>query len=203
MPDAPKLYLARAGCNEEDEDLALENDLAIIDFRDIPSLEGAKDYDAVVQHVEDALPDQEKPWENLTRLVNSVLEIEGWVTRVSPPGPGGGVEILAGRGALGLDGLRLCVQVKSQQSPADVTVYRILRGTLQPLGAEQGLLVCLGGFNRTVQHEPRQSQFTARLWDSSPLVEAINWNYGRLPAEFQAELPLKQVGVMVAEDRGE
>ena len=41
MKVVPKLYLARAGRNGEDEDLALENNLAIIDFRDIPSLEGA------------------------------------------------------------------------------------------------------------------------------------------------------------------
>ena len=86
----------------------------------------------------------------LTRLVDAVLQVEGWVTKVSPPGPDGGVDILAGRGSLGLDGPRLCVQVKSQQSPADVTVYRTLRGTMQTFNAEQGLLVCWGGFIREV-----------------------------------------------------
>ena len=39
-----------------------------------------------------------------------------------------------------------------------------------------------------------------RLWDSSDLVRAIYQNYDRLPAEIQAELPLKQVWVMVTED---
>jgi len=66
----------------------------------------------------------------------------------------GGADILAGRGSLGLDGPRLCVQVKSQQDqPADVTVYRALKETMQTFGAEQGLLVCAGGFNRTVLRE--------------------------------------------------
>ena len=60
MKDAPKVYLARAGRNGEDEDYALDNNLAIIGFRDVPSLEGARDYDAVVQLVKDALPG-EKP----------------------------------------------------------------------------------------------------------------------------------------------
>ena len=49
---------------------------------------------------------------------------EGWVTKFSPPGADGGVDILAGRGSLGLEAPRLCVQVKSQPSPADVTIYR-------------------------------------------------------------------------------
>ena len=350
MADAPKLYLARAGRNGEDEDLAIENNLAIIDFRDVPSLEGANDYDAVAGLVNEALPDYKPrargnfagqlwafsvsmengdlvvlprkltsqvaigrvtgPYEyrevnaerrhtrpvqwlktdipraiferdllysfgafmtvcqisrndaarrvasvlggkpdpgpsaptgpqtkttpatqeqaevvpdlvqmardqivariqsrflghDLTRLVDAVLRVEGWVTKVSPPGPDGGVDILAGRGTLGLDGPRLCVQVKSQQSPADVTVYRTLQGTMQTFSAEQGLLVCWGGFTRAVEQEARQSHFTVRLWDSSDLVTAILRNYDRLPAEIQAELPLMQIWVMVVEDQEE
>ena len=38
MKEAPKVYLARAGKNGEDEDYALENNLAIIGFQNIPSL---------------------------------------------------------------------------------------------------------------------------------------------------------------------
>ena len=60
MNDVPKVYLARAGGNGEDEDLALENNLAIIDFRSIPSLAGLTDYDAVARHVSEAMPD-DKP----------------------------------------------------------------------------------------------------------------------------------------------
>ena len=60
----------------------------------------------------------------MSQLVDAVLRANGWTTKVSPPGPDGGVDILAGRGTLGLDQPRLCVQVKSQDSPADVTMYR-------------------------------------------------------------------------------
>ena len=52
MKEAPKVYLARAGRNGEDEDCALENNLAIIGFKNVLSLEGAKDYNAVVQLVQ-------------------------------------------------------------------------------------------------------------------------------------------------------
>ena len=56
--EAPKLYLVRAGRNGEDEDLVLENSLAIIGFREIePPLDGLQDYDAVVKCVNDAFPD--------------------------------------------------------------------------------------------------------------------------------------------------
>ena len=139
----------------------------------------------------------------LTHLVNAVLQVDGWVTRVSPPGPDGGVDILAGRGSLGLDSPRLCVQVKSQNSPADVTVYRTLQGTMQSFKAEQGLLVCWGGYNKVVLQESKQSHFMVRLWDSSDLVEAIYRNYNSLPPEIQAELPLKRVWMLVAEDLAE
>ena len=119
---------------------------------------------------------------------------------MSPPGPDGGVDILAGRGSLGLDEPRLCVQVKSQEHPADVIVYRTLQGSMQTFGANQGLLMCWGGFTRSVLSESRQAHFSIRLWDSSDLLGAIYRNYQRLPAEIQAELPLKQVWVLVSEE---
>ena len=136
----------------------------------------------------------------LADLVNAVLLADGWVTKPSPPGADGGVDVLAGRGSLGLDQPRLCVQVKSQNSPADVTVYRTLQGTMQTFKAEQGLLVCWGGFNRVVQAEARTGHFSVRLWDSSDLVKAIYRTYERLPAEVQAELPLERTWMLVAEE---
>ena len=139
----------------------------------------------------------------LAELVDAVLQADGWVTRNSAPGADGGVDILVGRGSLGLDAPRLCVQVKSQNSPADVTVYRTLQGAMQTFKAEQGLLVCWGGFNRAVLAESRQSHFVVRLWDSGDLVGAIYRNYEHLPAEIQAELPLKRVWMLVAEEPAE
>ena len=135
----------------------------------------------------------------LAYLVNAALRADGWVTKLSPPGPDGGVDVLAGRGSLGLDEPRLCVQVKSQNSPADVTIYRTLQGTMQTFQAQQGLLVCWGGFNKVVLTEARNGHFSVRLWDSGDLVEAIYHTYERLPAEIQAELPLKRGWMLVVE----
>ena len=138
-------------------------------------------HDQIVEKIQERFTGHE-----LTRLVDAVLQADGWVTSRSAPGPDGGVDILAGRGPLGLDAPRLCVQVKSQNSPADVTIYRTLQGTMQTFKAEQGLLVCWGGFNQAVSRESRQSHFVVRLWDSGDLVEAIYRNYEQLPAEIQA-----------------
>ncbi|QYR52948.1 restriction endonuclease [Lysobacter soyae] len=135
----------------------------------------------------------------LANLVDAVLKADGWVTKVSPPGADGGVDVLGGRGPLGLDNPRLCVQVKSQNSPADVTVYRTLQGTMQIFKADQGLLVCWGGFNKAVLSEAKQGHFAVRLWDSRDLVEAIYRTYESLPAEIQADLPLKRAWMLVQE----
>ena len=136
----------------------------------------------------------------LADLVDAGLRADGWETTASPPGADGGVDILAGRGSLGLDDPRLCVQVKSQNSPADVTVYRTLQGTMQTFKAQQGLLVCWGGFNRVVLAEARIGHFSVRLWNSSDLVQAVYRTYERLPAEVQAELPLKREWMLVVEE---
>ena len=154
--------------------------------------------DQVVRHIQSNFSGHD-----LSRLVDSVLMAEGWVTKFSPPGADGGVDILAGRGSLGLEAPRLCVQVKSQPSPADVTIYRTLQGTMQTFQAQQGLLVCWGGFNRAVQNEARQGYFSVRLWDSSDLVAAVYRNYDRLPPEIQAGIPLKQVWMLVPDDSAE
>lgn len=135
----------------------------------------------------------------LARLVDAVLVAEGWVTKLSPPGADGGVDILAGRGSLGLDEPRLCVQVKSQSAPVDVIAYRTLQGSMQSFKAEQGLLVAWGGFNGPVLKESRQGHFMVRLWESQDLVDAIFRNYEKLDPEIQAELPLKRVWMLVGE----
>ncbi|HXY11266.1 MAG TPA: hypothetical protein VEI52_25760 [Terriglobales bacterium] len=57
MKDQHKLFLVRAGANGEDEDYVLENNLAIIGFREFDSLEGMQDYDSVVAEVRRKAPE--------------------------------------------------------------------------------------------------------------------------------------------------
>lgn len=75
-----------------------------------------------------------------------------------------------------------------------------MRGVCQfnlEVNAEQGLIVSWGGFNSKVPSEARDQFFSIRLWDSGDLIQAVLDNYGRLAREIQAELPLKQIWVLM------
>jgi len=133
----------------------------------------------------------------LARLVAGLLIAEGYRVLVSPPGADGGVDIIAGTGPMGFDRSRLAVQVKSSESPADVSVVRELQGVMPRFGADQGLVVSWGGFKDSVLREARQLYFTIRLWDAGDLVNAIQRNYQHLPTDLQSELPLKQLWTLV------
>lgn len=120
---------------------------------------------------------------------------------MSPPGPDGGVDIVAGRGPLGFDPPRLCVQVKSSDSPVDVHTLREFQGVIQQFGAQQGLFVAWGGYRQTVRNEARAQFFGIRLWDAAELVREILLHYEDLPKELQADLPLKRIWILVTEDQ--
>ena len=151
--------------------------------------------DQIVHHIQKQFREHD-----LARLVEALLIAEGYHTYRSPPGADGGVDILAGSGPVGFEGHKLCVQVKSSRSPADVKIFRELKGTMDSFKADRGLLVSWGGFTKPLQLEARQSFFQVRLWDSLDLVGAIYRNYDRLPGEIQAELPLKRVWALVTEE---
>lgn len=136
----------------------------------------------------------------LADLVAAVLQAEGYVTRVSPAGPDGGVDILAGTGPMGFGPPRLCVQVKSSPTTADVTVLRGLQGIFKNFGAEQGLLVSWGGFTSAVHQEASRSFFSIRLWDANDLLKAIFNNYDKFPEQLRTELPLKRIWALVSEE---
>ena len=134
---------------------------------------------------------------DFTRLVAAVLHAQGYAVEVAPPGPDGGVDIVAGSGSMGFDPPRICVQVKSGIQTTGASVLRELKGTLNSFGADYGLLVSWGGFNGETRREGRKSSyFNVRLWDSEAFLNALFENYDRLPASLKAELPLKQVWLL-------
>lgn len=136
-----------------------------------------------------------------TRLVAEVLKAQGYNTYMSPPGPDGGIDILAGRGPMGFDAPRLCVQVKSGRDPESVNTLRELQGVMKNFGAQQGLLVSWGGFKDTVYKEARTLFFDLRLWDADRFIAALLEAYDQLSDEVQAELPLKKVWALVPEEQ--
>jgi restriction system protein len=130
---------------------------------------------------------------DLASLVAEILRIEGYITKVSPPGPDGGVDILAAGGRLGLGEDRICVQVKSGDGAAAQDVVLTLMGSMQASKARTGLLVSLGGVNSAAQRLIDGEFFAVRLWQMPELLKALFSAYPELSDETRAKLPLKQI----------
>ena len=136
----------------------------------------------------------------LANLVAEVLRSQGFHTLVSPPGPDRGVDILAGRGHMGFDQPRFCVQVKSGDTRTDVTTVRELTGVMNNHKASQGLLVSWSGYTRDAISEAKNHYFEVRLWDADDLVDTVLQNYERFSPESSPELRLKRVRTLVREE---
>lgn len=137
---------------------------------------------------------------DFTRLVAEILKAQGYVVNVSPPGADQGIDIVAGRGALGFESPRLVVQVKSGNIVGDDPTLRALIGAVHHLKADQGLLVCWAGFKRTVEQQRNDMFFQIRLWNRADVLDALFEAYERLPEAFRAELPLGRTWMLVPED---
>lgn len=134
---------------------------------------------------------------DLAALVAEILQSEGYTTRVSKPGPDGGVDILAAGGSLGLGEDRVCVQVKSGDGPANTDVVLKLIGSVHNSQAETGLLVSIGGVTAPAQREMDNNFFKLRLWQMPQLLQALYRAYPKLPDETRTRLPLKQIWVPI------
>ena len=138
---------------------------------------------------------------DLERLVEAILQAQGYITARSPSGKDGGVDILAGAGQLGFENPRICVQVKSQSSkPIDAPILRSLQGTMQNFNADQGLLISWGGFTSQAIEDSRKNFFKVRLWDSGKLLDELIDHFDKLPDSLKAELPLKRIWTLVREE---
>ena len=137
---------------------------------------------------------------DLSRLINAILIADGYITKLSPPGADGGVDILAGSGPMGFASPRIAVQVKSGDTPSDVVVLRGLQGSMQSFQADHGLLVSWAGFKPTVLKEAAQHHFRIRLWDADEILTNLLRVYDRLDEELRADLPLKRMWILADED---
>ena len=140
---------------------------------------------------------------DLERLVEAILQAQGYETFRSPKGADRGVDILAGRGQLGFGSPKICVQVKSEQGMVDHPTFSQLLGTMQAVGADQGLLVAWGGFKPTVEREVPRHFFKIRLWNQRDLLNQLFEHYDRLDESIRAEIPLRRIWSLVPDETGE
>jgi restriction system protein len=136
----------------------------------------------------------------LTRLVEAMLKAQGYFTYRSPPGPDKGIDILAAPAPLGFGQPRICVQVKSGDTPVDTPTLNQLIGAMQNVHADQGLLVSWGGFKSSVDKEIPAQFFRVRVWDQKVLIDELLAHYDKLDEDIRAELPLKHIWTVAADD---
>ena len=136
----------------------------------------------------------------LSELIAALLTADGFKCRNSPPGADGGVDILAGMGALGMDSPKLVVQVKSQTSAVSDVVLQQLNGAIHRYQADQALLVTFGGVTGPAKAYLESQYFNIRVWTMGDILNQIYQHYEQLDGEMKAQLPLKQIWVPISEN---
>lgn len=143
---------------------------------------------------------QELKGHPLADLVAHLLEKMGYRTRVSPPGPDRGVDILAHRDELGFEPPIIKVQVKSSEGTVGDPEVSALYGKVS--GVEFGLLVTLGGYSQQARAFA-DGKTNLRLIDGSELVDLLLLHYEELDSRYKGLLPLRQVYVPERIEEGE
>ena len=129
----------------------------------------------------------------MTRLVEAILQSQGYTTYRSPEGPDKGIDILAAPGPLGFGRPRMCVQVKTGDNPIDRPTLDQLIGAMQKVNADQGVLVSWAGFKSSIDKEIPIQFFRVRLWDQKTIIDELMNNYDKLDDDIKAEMPLKRI----------
>lgn len=188
---------------------AAERVLALIEGKKIPttkadtvSIEAEEDFNAERFAKDQIIKviDRKFKGHDFAKLVEQILQAQGYTTQLSPPGADGGLDILAASGTLGFEQPRICVQVKSTTSQVDVKILRELQGVMRKVKAELGLLVSWSGFNGKVLSEAKEEFFFIRLWTADDILENIFKYYDKFSDEFKAELPLKRFWRLVDDE---
>jgi restriction system protein len=124
------------------------------------------------------------------RFVADLLEAMGYRTRVSPPGPDRGVDIIAHRDLLGIEPPIIKVEVKSGAGSIGEPAVARLFGTVA--GDEFGLFVTLSDFTHQA-HQFAESKSSLRLIDGDEIVRLTLEHYDKLDSRYKGLIPLKRV----------
>lgn len=130
---------------------------------------------------------------DMTKLINAILIAQGYTTYVSPEGPDKGVDILAAPGTLGFGQPKICIQVKTQDTPVERVILDQLIGTMQNFSADYGLLVSWYGFKQSVYKEQPLKFFKVRLWEQKDIIRELLQVYDKIHEDIKAEIPLKRI----------
>lgn len=148
-------------------------------------------YDAISKHIYHKFKGYK-----MENLIGEILRAKGFTVYHSNQGADGGKDLLASGGEMGFGSPKICVQVKTQDTPIDRPTLDRLGGVMNNVQAECGLLVSWNGFKDSVERERGNQFFKIRLWDSTDIIKELFANYDKLSPVTRAEIPLKQIWIL-------
>jgi restriction system protein len=135
----------------------------------------------------------EMPPYDFQELVSGLLVGMGYhVYHQAPPGPDGGVDIIAHTDPLGIHGPRIKLQVKRRADRLSVDEIRAFLAVLSQ--GDVGIFVSTGGFTKDAESEARHQE-TRRimLLDLERLFDLWVEHYAQIPKTASRLLPLRPV----------
>ena len=130
-------------------------------------------------------------WEEMQDLVAGLLRAMGYKTRISPPGPDRGRDIIASPDGFGFQAPRIIVEVIHRKDSMGAPEIRAFAGGLRHDSA--GLYVSTGGFSKEARYEADRANHHVALMDAIDLGKAVIEHYDNMDAETRTLLPLKRI----------
>lgn len=163
---------------------------------EVPVVDFAADVEARADEMISDLLHQIDAYE-FQNLVAGVLRAVGFKTKVSPPGPDGGVDIRAFPDAFGFQTPRIRVQVKHRKGQATQQEVQQFAGATGTSGENyNGLFVSTGGFtSHAIREVEKHTNIT--LIDRDSFVNLLLEHYDKLEPQYQAMVPLRRVYVPI------
>ncbi|NLO05290.1 MAG: restriction endonuclease [candidate division WS1 bacterium] len=121
-------------------------------------------------------------------FVADLLGAMGYKTRISPPGPDHGIDILAHPDELGFQPPLVKVQVKSSEETVNEAAVSQLYGKVD--SGEFGLFVTLGGFTPGANGFAL-SKGNLRLMSGDDVLDTVFAHYDSIDARYKGMIPLR------------
>lgn len=129
------------------------------------------------------------------KIVGALLKAMGlYVDFIAPPGPDGGVDIIAFNDPLGLKKPKIMVQVKNKNAEykVDVRTVRELKGVLKQ-DEHVGIIVTSGYFTKDAELFARYSDVHLKLINRIDFIELWQKYYNKLEEDEKLLLPLHPI----------
>lgn len=122
-------------------------------------------------------------------FVSHLLNLMGYETRLSSPGPDRGVDIIAHKDDLGVEPPTIIVQVKGSEGDVNEATVSQLYGKVTE--KDFGLFVSIGDFNKNAQNFAFGKN-NLKLLGGEELVDLIYKYYDKLDGKYKAMIPLRK-----------